>query len=462
MGARRFGDPSMFVEARDSGPSGRLRVAIVGAGVSGLAAAWLLSQRHEVTIFEAESRAGGHSCTIETGVPAAPSPVDMGFIVYNEVAYPNLTALFRHLKIATRPSEMSFSVSLDDGRLEYSGTGLAGLLAQKRNLVSPRFWSMLRDLLRFYRQAPADVAGLGLTSLGDYLDSRFYGAAFREDHLYPMAAAIWSAPAGKVAAYPAAAFVNFCDNHGLLKLSGRPAWRTVDGGAKTYVEALLAPLHGRLRLNAPARMVRRANGVALVAGDGREERFDALVLACHADQSLAILADASAEEKRLLGAFRYSRNQTVLHADERLMPRRRAVWSSWNYLARSGAEGAPVSVTYWMNRLQGLSGSAPRFVTLNPHFEPREDLVIARRVFEHPIFDATAIAAQDELWSLQGRRGTWFCGAYFGAGFHEDGLQAGLAVAEGLGGVRRPWRVVDESGRIKIHASRQSVEATAA
>jgi predicted NAD/FAD-binding protein len=453
----------MFTEARDLAPGGRLKIAIVGAGVSGLAAAWLLGQRHEVTIFEAEPRPGGHSCTIETGGPTGPSPIDMGFIVYNEDTYPNLTALFRHLKIATRPSQMSFSVSLDDGRLEYSGTGLAGLLAQKRNLLSPRFWSMLRDLLRFYRQSPGDVAGLGLTTLGDYLDSRLYGAAFREDHLYPMAAAIWSAPAGKVAAYPAAAFVNFCDNHGLLKLSGRPLWRTVDGGAKTYVEALLAPLDGRLRLNARARGVRREpNGVSLIAGDGGEARFDALVLACHADQALAMLADASIEEKRLLGAFRYSRNQTVLHADERLMPRRRAVWSSWNYLGRSAAEGAPVSATYWMNRLQGLSDAPPRFVTLNPHFEPREDLVIARRVFEHPIFDAKAIAARDELWSLQGRRGTWFCGAYFGAGFHEDGLQAGLAVAEILGGVRRPWRVVDESGRIKIHSSRRSVEATAA
>jgi hypothetical protein len=440
-----------------------LSIAVVGTGVSGLSAAWLLSQGHDVTVFEAETRTGGHSCTIETGAPDRPLPVDMGFIVYNEITYPNLTALFSYLGTPTKPSEMTFAVSLDDGRLEYSGTDLAGLLAQKRNLARPRFWSMLRDLTRFYREAPHDVAGLGLISLGDYLDTRGYGNAFREDHLYPMAGAIWSLPAGRVADYPAAAFVAFCDNHGLLKLSNRPIWRTVDGGAKVYVEALTSRFRDRLRLGAPVRCVRRAPDGVLIATDaGAEERFDAVVIAAHADQALAMLADPSEAERRLLGAFRYSLNQAVMHADERLMPRRRAVWSSWNYVGRRDEEGAPVSATYWMNRLQGFDETTPRFVTLNPHLEPRFDLVIARREFEHPIFDAGAIAAQDALWSLQGRRATWFCGAYFGAGFHEDGLQAGLAVAENLGGVRRPWRVVDESGRIKIHAPAYSKEAALA
>jgi predicted NAD/FAD-binding protein len=453
----------MFLDGRYSGSSSRLRIAVVGAGVSGLAAAWLLSQKHDVTVFEAELRPGGHSCTVETGRAGDQFPVDMGFIVYNEVTYPNLTALFRHLKIATKPSEMTFAVSLDNGLLEYSGTDIAGLLAQKRNLVRPRFWSMLRDLLRFYREAPRDVAGLGLMSLGDYLDSRGYGNAFREDHLYPMASAIWSLPIGKVAAYPAAAFVSFCDNHGLLKLSGRPVWRTVEGGSKTYVEALCSSLRGRLRLGAPVKTARRAsNGVVLVAGEGREEQYDHLVLACHADQALAMLADPSPEERRILGAFRYSLNEAFLHTDERLMPRRRAVWSSWNYLGRADEDRASFSATYWMNRLQGIPETTPRFVTLNPHLEPRDERVIERRTFHHPIFDAEAIARQDELWSLQGRRSTWFCGAYFGAGFHEDGLQAGLAVAEELGGVRRPWRVLDESSRIKIHASRQALAAPAA
>ena len=452
----------MFLEAHYPGPSQRLSIAVIGAGVSGLAAAWLLSETHDVTLFEAEPRPGGHCCTIETGVAGDPLPVDMGFIVYNELTYPNLTALFDHLKVPTKGSEMTFAVSLDDGLLEYSGSNLSGLLAQKRNLVRPRFWAMLRDLLRFYREAPREIAGLGLLSLGDYLDSRGYGDVFRQDHLYPMAAAIWSLPVGKVADYPAAAFLSFCENHGLLKLSGRPIWRTVLGGSKTYVDALLGAFRGRLRLADPAAHVRRDASGAFVGTSGGEERYDRVVLACHADQALAILGDCDDEERRILGAFRYSLNEAVLHKDERLMPRRRAVWSSWNYLGRAGDGGATVSVTYWMNRLQGIAESSPRFVTLNPYQAPRQDLVIERRTFHHPIFDVAAIAAQEKLWSLQGRRATWFCGAYFGAGFHEDGLQAGLAVAEALGGVRRPWRVVDESSRIKIHAPREPVEAIVA
>jgi uncharacterized protein len=452
----------MFLDRHDPGPSRRLNIAVVGAGVSGLAAAWLLSQRHDVTLFEAEQRPGGHSCTIETGVADDPLPVDVGFIVYNELTYPNLTALFDHLKVPTQASEMSFAVSLDDGLLEYSGANLSGLLAQKRNLVRPRFWAMLRDLLRFYREAPRDIAGLGLISLGQYLDDRGYGKALRDDHLYPMAAAIWSLPVGKVADYPAAAFIAFCENHGLLKFSGRPVWRTVVGGSQSYVNALLGAFRGRLRLGAPVAHVRRAANGVFVATDDGEKRYDNVVLACHADQALSLLSDCDSEERRILGAFRYSLNEVVLHQDARLMPRRRAVWSSWNYLGRSGVGGAPISATYWMNRLQGIAENAPRFVTLNPHRALREDLVLARRMFHHPIFDTAAIAAQDELWALQGCRATWFCGAYFGSGFHEDGLQAGLAVAEALGGVRRPWRVMDESSRIKIHAPRRTIESRVA
>jgi len=438
----------MFVEARQLGPSGRLDIAVIGTGVSGLSAAWLLSSRHDVTVFEAEARPGGHSCTIESD----PTPVDMGFIVYNEQTYPNLTALFAALRVPTKPSEMTFAVSLDDGRLEYCGSDLGGLLAQKRNLVSPRFWAMLADLLRFYREAPGDVAGLGRVSLNDYLDSRGYSRAFREDHLYPMSAAIWSLPLGKVGEYPAASFVSFFDNHGLLKLSERPAWRTIEGGSKVYVDRLCERFRKGLRLAAPVRRIRRGLNCAYVVADRGEERYDAVVIATHADEALRLLADPSAQERRLLAPFQYSRNHAVLHADDRLMPRRRRVWSSWNYLGRGRREGAPVSATYWMNRLQSLPQSPLRFVTLNPLLAPRPDLVLARREFHHPIFDAPAIASQAELWSLQGRRATWFCGAYFGAGFHEDGLQSGLAVAESLGGVRRPWRVRDESGRIKIRA----------
>jgi uncharacterized protein len=455
---------AMFVDASTSAQaSGRLNIAIVGTGISGLSAAWLLSQRHDVTVFEAEGRPGGHSHTVYTPSQSGFVPVDTGFIVYNESTYPNLTALFAHLGTPTKASEMSFSVSLDGGALEYSGTDIAGIFAQKSNILNLRYWSMLRDILRFYREAPRDVARLGSMTLGQYLDQQNYGQAFRQDHLYPMAAAVWSLPARRIADYPAAAFVGFCENHGLLKIANRPLWRTVDGGARVYVEALCAPLRQKLRLGAPVRAIRRElGGVFIRSGQAGEEMFDQVVIAAHADQALAMLSDPTPGEQAILGAFRYSRNEAVLHKDVRLMPRRRKVWSSWNYAATRGDSTSPVSVTYWMNRLQAIPESTPRFVTLNPIVEPRADLVIQRQICEHPILDAQAVAAQDRLWSLQGQRGVWYCGAYFGSGFHEDGLQAGLAVAEALGGVRRPWTVASESGRIKIgRPARESREALA-
>ncbi|WP_428031997.1 NAD(P)/FAD-dependent oxidoreductase [Ancylobacter sp.] len=431
---------------QDFVPGSARRIAVVGAGISGLAAAWLLSKRHDVTLFEAESRLGGHSNTVE----ADSVPVDTGFIVYNEKTYPNLTALFAHLDVATRASEMSFAVSLDGGRLEYSGSGLRGLFAQPRNLVSPRFASMMRDLLRFYRNAPRDLAGLGLESLDSYLDAHGYGTAFRYDHLYPMAAAIWSTPAAEVGRYPVAAFVRFCDNHGLLQLTDRPVWRTVVGGSHRYVSALREDFRGRVVAGGAIGAVRRhASGVTLLDADGNEQSFDHVILATHADQALALLEAPSVAEQDVLGAFGYSRNEAVLHSDARLMPRRRAAWAAWNYLADRRA-GEKLCVTYWMNRLQAIPETHPLFVTLNPIEPPAEASVFYRAVYEHPLFDGGAMAAQKRLWSLQGEGGVWFCGAYFGAGFHEDGLQAGLAVAEALGGMRRPWKVADESGRIAL------------
>ncbi|GAB0119665.1 NAD/FAD-binding protein [Acidisoma sp. 7E03] len=425
--------------------SGQRRIAVIGAGIAGLSAAWLLAQRHDVTLYEKEPRLGGHSHTVE----AEGIPVDTGFIVYNEPAYPNLTALFHHLDVPTHPSDMSFSVSLDGGALEYAGSDLAGLFAQKRNLVNFRFYAMLRDLLRFYREAPAAARGTEMP-LRDLLRAGRYGRAFIEDHLYPMIAAVWSCPTAQAGDLPAAAFIRFCENHGLLKIAGRPVWRTVQGGSREYVRRLRAAFAGTVRIACGAVRVQRQAAGVLVRDAGRDSAlFDDVVLACHADTALQLLADPREDERRTLGAFRYTCNEAWLHRDRAFMPSRRAAWASWNYLGRRGG-GGDVSVTYWMNRLQPLATERDLFVTLNPDRPPRDALL--HQSYEHPVFDVAALRAQQALWSLQGADRLWFCGAYFGAGFHEDGLQAGLAVAEALGGVRRPWQVASESGRIHLPA----------
>jgi predicted NAD/FAD-binding protein len=418
-----------------------MRIAVIGAGISGLGAAWLLSRRHPVTLYERAAALGGHSHTVDVTVDGRTIAVDTGFIVYNELNYPNLVALFRALGVATEPSDMSFAVSIgpsaERGALEYSGTNLAGLIAQKRNLARPRFWRMVADIVRFYREARAAMrrdTRADLT-LGDFLARGGYSAGFLDDHLLPMGAAIWSTPLAEMLEFPLLTFARFFENHGLLQLTGRPRWRTVTGGSRRYVARIAGALGpDAIRHAAATRIVRRPGGVEVRDATGETRLFDQVVLACHADQALHLIADADDHERTLLASFRFQANRAVLHGDARLMPRRRAVWASWNYLAPDpdAARDGAVAVTYWMNRLQNLDPAVPLFVTLNPPVDPRAELVHARIDYEHPVYDRAAIAAQGALATIQGRRRTWFAGAWLGYGFHEDGLRAGIAVARAL------------------------------
>lgn len=438
----------------------RQKIAVVGSGISGLSAAWLLSKSADVVLYEAEGRPGGHSNTVVVNDGSGAIPVDTGFIVYNDRNYPNLVKLFEHLDVPTLASNMSFAASLDAGGFEYSGSGLSGLLAQKSNILRPRFWRMVRDILKFYREAPEvlDRPEYDGMSLGAYLEHENYGSSFVEDHLLPMGAAIWSTTAREMRLYPIQAFVRFFANHGLLSLKDRPQWRTVSGGSREYVSRVLADFSGELRLQTSVVSIKRdVAGVEVVDSQGHMQRYDHIVLATHATQSLKMLTDTDRQEQALLGAFQYTQNTAVLHCDETLMPRRRAVWSSWNYVADADP-ARTLCVTYWMNQLQSLKTDRQIFVTLNPCREIARDKQYASFQYEHPLFNASAMAAQKKIWALQGKRNTWFCGAYFGSGFHEDGLQSGLAVAEALGGVKRPWTVENESGRISIAVSLEAAE----
>jgi len=419
-----------------------MKVAIVGSGISGLgcAHALLAERRHgvQVTLFEASPRLGGHTHTVDVRLDATEYPVDTGFLVFNERTYPNLIALFAELGVPTAKSDMSFAVSMplaQGRRLEWAGTDLNGVFAQRRNLASPRFLGMLADILRFNRQATRiaqDEGSADAATLGEFLDRHRYGETFRRWYLLPMAAAIWSCPMRTMLGYPLATFLRFCHNHGLLQVDHRPQWFTVAGGARQYVQKIAARLPD-VRVGTPVLTVSRneAAGKVSVRTARGIETFDQVVLACHSDQSAALLADADETERQLLADARYQPNRAVLHTDARLMPRLRKVWSSWNYLSDGGDE-PNVSVTYLLNKLQPLPFRTPLFVTLNPVVEPAADQVIAEFDYEHPIFDARMIAAQRRLPEVQGRRRLWLAGAWTGYGFHEDGLKSGVAVARAL------------------------------
>ena len=414
----------------------RNRVAIIGSGISGTSAAWALAKTHDVVIYEAAGRPGGHTATVDIDYNGTPVAVDTGFIVYNELNYPNLTALFNHLGVRTHASNMSFSMSLDAGRLEWSGASYTSLFAQKRNVVSLPFLFMLKEIVRFNRICVEDRDS-GFTngkSIGSYLASRNFAPRFRDDYLIPMGAAIWSTPRVKMLDFPADAFISFFENHRLIH-NERPDWRTVSGGSRNYLNRLLITLPGALRTNRAVTSIHRsAHKVFVTDVTGATEAFDQAVIACHSDQALRLLSDANPLEKKLLGSITYRPNRVVLHRDASLMPKRKRAWAAWNYLRSSKPDGEPeVAVTYWMNRLQGIDEKMPLFITLNPPREPKAGTVFGEWSYDHPQFDAEALAAQQMLPEIQGRGHVWFAGAWTGYGFHEDGLRSGLEAAEALG-----------------------------
>ena len=420
----------------------RQKIAIVGSGISGLGAAYLLSKHHDVTVFEADHRPGGHSHTVDIQVDGHRFGVDTGFLVFNERTYPLLCRLFGHLKTPVVKSDMSFSVQIAAPELEWAGTNLDSVFAQRRNLLSLSFWKMLRDILRFNRQSTRDVDNPALAdlSLGDYLDKYHYGAAFRNDYLLPMAAAIWSCPTEQMLAYPFNTFVRFCHNHGLLQIMDRPTWMTVAGGSRVYVASLIEAIRrtgGEIRLESSIESVqRRADGITIQSKHGLEQ-FDQILLACHSDQAIEVLgADATPEERDLLGAIRYQPNRAVLHTDPALLPKNRKAWAAWNYASPGKLNQtfgqSPVSVSYLLNKLQPLPTDTPVIVTLNPWREPDQALTTRQIHYAHPVFDGPAIAAQNAIRTISGRNRTLYAGAWLGYGFHEDGFASAVRAASQL------------------------------
>jgi predicted NAD/FAD-binding protein len=406
-----------------------MKIAIVGAGISGLTAAHLLSRRHTVTVFEAGDRIGGHTHTLDVERDGKSWAVDTGFIVYNDRTYPNFTKLLDSLGVRRKPSDMSFSVRDTGSGLEYNGTSLNTLFAQRRNLVSPSFWGMIRSIMRFNREAPA-VLGTSAAdvTIDDYLSNNSYGAAFADHYLIPMGAAVWSMPRSRLREFPIGFFVRFFHNHGFLSVNDRPQWYVVEGGSKNYLPPLCAPFATGIRRGTPVTSIRRPANHVEVNG----ERFDEVVLACHSNQALAMLEDPSEDEKEILGALPYQRNTAILHTDTSLLPKRKLAWASWNYNLHDD-EDAPVPVTYNMNMLQTLDASETFLVTLNRDEEIDPEKVIARVPYEHPIYSKAGIAAQQRHRAISGARNTHYCGAYWRYGFHEDGVVSALRVAERFG-----------------------------
>jgi len=410
-----------------------VKIAIVGTGVSGMLAGRLLAGEHDVTLFEADDRFGGHVHTHELKDGERDVPVDSGFIVCNDRTYPNFLRLLAILGVETQPSRMSFSVACRRTGLEYNGTSLNALFAQRSNLLRPSFHRMVRDILRFHRAAPELIAENDETlTLGDVLDRGRFGREFAEHYILPMGGAVWSAEPAAMREFPAISFLRFFSNHGMLSVDDRPTWRVVRGGSRVYAEKLVETIRHRILTNAPVRSIRRfADRVDIAAGSRALESFDSVVLAAHSDQALGALVDASQAERDILGAIPYQENVAVLHTDERVMPRRKLAWAAWNY--HLGVGGGGVAVTYWMNELQSIPGPTNWFVTLNDVRDIDPAKVVKRITYHHPIYRREGIAAQKRWSEIQGVRRTWFCGAYWSNGFHEDGVNSALRVAERFG-----------------------------
>ena len=413
-----------------------MRVAVVGTGISGLTAAWLLRDAHDVTVFEAEQRLGGHTHTHQLNVDGRDVSVDTGFIVYNDRNYPTFTRLLAELGVTGSATSMSFSVVNENDGVQFNGAGLAGLFAHQPNLTNAAYYGMLRDILRFNRFAPRLLAlhGPG-PSLAQHVRDARYGETFMRDYLAPMAASIWSVPTESLGSFPAKRIVEFFRNHGLLSLRDRPQWYCVDGGSSSYISKITDALPSAPRLGEPVRRIRRDAGVH-VTTDAGTEHFDAVVLACHSDQALALLDDPSVEEREVLGAIRYQPNDVVLHTDARFLPGVRPLWASWNYRIETGREADGATVTYWMNHLQHIDVPTPLLVTLNQTDAIGEGKVLKRLRYSHPIFDGPAVAAQARRSEISGVRDTWYCGAYWRYGFHEDGCLSAAQMVRAMG---VPW-----------------------
>lgn len=410
-----------------------MRIAVVGSGIAGLGAAWLLSREHEVVVFEAGGRLGGHTHTHKCQMDGRDYAVDSGFIVFNPHNYPLLDRLFEQLGVASQPTTMSFAVHDARTGLEYNATRLDTMFCQRRNLVSPRFWGMVRDIMRFYREAPALLEGDGPgPTLGEYLAQGRYSTMFIEDHLVPMASALWSSPSQQVLAFPARHLARFMDNHRMLQVEGRPEWRVVSGGSSSYIERITATWSAQARLDRPVLRVRRAPDHVLLETGSGAEHFDQIVLACHADQALALLDDPTTAERDVLGAIAYQPNETVLHTDARMLPRNPKAWAAWNAFVPAEANGQ-CTVSYCMNLLQSLRSPEPFVVTLNRTADIDPERIIARMDYAHPVYSHASVAAQARRGDVNGQHRTWYAGAYWGFGFHEDGLRSGVDVARALG-----------------------------